>query len=629
MQYWYSAQLRQYRLQFVRAFSGFYVKTGRGGPNDSQELLQVPCRYGDPTRIASTIVSGNSENKVLATPFITCVVSNLAMAPNRRQDPKFTDAFQINERKYDTNLQRYTNDIGRRYTVERYMPVPYDLTMQVDFWTNNLDIKEQLLEQILVLYNPAIDIQTSTNPIDWTVLSIIEMQDSITWTSRTIPVGTDNPIDVATMMFKVPIWINPPAKIQKQAIIQEIITNIYQGEQDPSTLLWTETEFLSRSVTTPKNATILVSNIDSYTCAISLCDESSSTIDKEHLPTVTFASQYPQLFAGMSFTWNNITITVNSTVVVDAVNEIRSFLSNTNLNCVLYNDTSMQFINTVGGDNVFVDVIPGSLAALGLQNTTYPGGTLAWWRLLLVYGSFKPYSLYGTNGTQLRLKTVDDLDQYNTDIVGWVDIDPVDQNKLIWYADQQSLPATAIPAIDAIVDPTTSGPSINLPASTVGQRYLLSKTPAQQSASWGLFVADTTTLVTSSSATWTTSTDVISLTIVNNLIQPGQTITSESSGIPDNTYVVAIDNQKVTISNTLTTTQSSPTTVNFYSNVVANDIVVYDGVNWIVDWDSTANEHTTQYVLNNRSNRIYIWSNGYWAPLIHSKYTPGYWTLAI
>ena len=40
------------------------------------------------------------------------------------------------------------------------MPVPYNLTMQVDIWTSNSDQKFQLLEQILTLYNPSVDINS-------------------------------------------------------------------------------------------------------------------------------------------------------------------------------------------------------------------------------------------------------------------------------------------------------------------------------------------------------------------------------------------------------------------------------------------------------------------------------------
>ena len=504
MQYWYSAQLRQYRLQFIRAFSNFSIKIGNGA-NGTEELIRVPARYGDPSRVAASIVRGNSENKILSVPFITCFISGLNMAPNRRQDPQLVQPVQINERKYNDELGRYTNEIGNRYTVERYMPVPYDLTMQVDIWTNNLDVKEQLLEQILVLYNPAVDVQTSTNPIDWTVLSYIEMQDSITWSSRSIPIGTENPIDVVTMLFKIPIWINPPAKVKKQAIIHQIVTNIIQGEKDENDMSWSDYEFFDRTITTPEDATIKVAANSDGTYTLSLCDESISTIDEKLLPTVTFSSQAPELQAGMRFTWNGVTCNINGSNITDVVNDIRSNLVGTSLNCTVYNETGIQFINMSAGDNIFQEIVPGTLGALGLQDGIYPGGNLAWWRLLQLYGTIKPYSSFESSASQIRLKTVEDIDQTNTDILGWFDFHPTDQNKLIWTPNPQSYPASTLVAIDAIVDPQTSGPNINLPLPMIGQRYLLTNDASETSAAWGPMNAKTNDIVEFDGSTWEVS----------------------------------------------------------------------------------------------------------------------------
>jgi len=551
MQYWYSAQLRQYRLQFIRAFSNFSVKTGVIGPNGEQELIRVPCRYGDPTRIASSIVRGNSENKVLSVPFISCFISALNMNASRRQDPQLVQPIQINERRYDDELGHYTNEIGNRYTVDRLMPVPYDLTMQVDIWTNNLDIKEQLVEQILVLYNPSIDVQTSVNPIDWTVLTIIEMQDNINWSSRTIPIGTDNPIDVITMQFKLPIWINPPAKVRKQAIIEQIVTNIVQGTKDPRAMEWDEYEFFSRTITTPGQATIKVTPNSNGTYSFHLCDDTVSTTDRERLPTVTFAAQHPNLFSGMSFIWNGKTVRISSIDLTTAISEIRSCISGTDLNCVIFNDTSMQLINTSGGDNVFSDVVPGSLAAIGLTAGTYRGGKLAWWRLFQLYGMVKPYSTYGSNASQIRLKTVEDIDQTSTDVIGWIDIDPLDQNQVIWTPDPQSYQPSTMPSINAIVNPLTSGPNVNLPPPAIGQRYLLTEDMANGSVSWGQAYGKT------------------------------------------------------------------------------NDIIEFDGSTWQISWNSAENQDGLQYVLNDRSGRMYRWNNGYWSPVIENKYLQGYWRISL
>jgi len=636
MQYWYSAQLRQYRLQFIRAFSGFSVKTGRGGPNNTEELLKVPCRYGDPSRVAATIVRGNTENKVLTVPFITCYINSLVMSASRRQDPYFQRSVQVNERQYDEQTQRYTNDIGNRYRVDMYMPVPYDVTMQVDIWTNNEDIKEQLLEQIMVLYNPTINIQTSNNPIDWTVLSYIEMMENVNWSSRTIPVGTDNPIDVATIQFKFPIWINPPAKVKKQVLIEEIITNIVKGYKEPNAVEWSEYEFLARDIVTPDNAEIRVTNVNPTTYALSLCQENGSQVDPESSPTVTFATAYPRLFSGMVFLWNGIQITITTTSVTEAISQIRSFLGGTQLNCVIYNNTTMQFINTAAGDNIFADVVPGSLAALGLEATTYPGGNLAWWRLLQYYGTIKPYSQYGVNASQIRLKTVDDLTQTSSDLVGWIEIDPTDQNILYWIAESDSFPATTLPPINAIVDPTVSGPGINLPLAVNGQRYLLTENLPITSQAWGNISIPQSSPVAVQSAIWQAGQTKIQLNAANTAIQSGQLIVSSNVGIPQGTVVLSVDNTNIEIvnettplSSNITVTNSNYAPVYFYSQATANDIITYNGTTWIVTFDSQAERNTTQYVLNQTSNRLYAWSNGYWAPVVDSKYTRGYWTIAL
>lgn len=478
------------------------VKTGRQGPNGTAEMIRVPCRYGDPSRIASTIVAGNSENKAPAVPFISCIISSIAMDSARRQDPQLVEKVQINERRYDSEIGRYTNEIGNRYTVERAMPVPYELTFQVDIWTNNLDIKEQLLEQILVLYNPAVDVQTSVNPIDWTVLSYIEMQDNITWSSRSIPIGTENPIDVATLVFKVPIWINPPAKVKKQSIIQQIVANIVEGSKNADMMEWDSYQLLARSIVTPHDATVRTLPNSDGSMTVDLCDAAGLTEDRENLPTITFSVANPTLFSGLSFVWNGYECTITGTDLPSAIDEIRSSITGSQLNCMIYNDNALQLMNMSGGDNVFTDVAPGSLAALGLQEATYPGGKLAWWRLLTLYGATRTYDEFGSNASQIRFKTIEDIEQTSTDVSGYINYHPTDQNKLIWIPDQQSFPSPTLPAVDAIVDPHISGPGVNLPAAAIGQRYLITEDAPEDSAAWGPLEASANDIITFDGVSW-------------------------------------------------------------------------------------------------------------------------------
>lgn len=259
----YDSQIQRYFLQFMRIFSGFQYMTGKDS-NGVQTLKRVPCRYADVSRQVSYILKNQSENFLLTTPFITCQISGLTMAPDRRQDPKFISRIQTAEREWDTSRNEYTQDLGVKATVQRFMPVPYEMTTQVNIWCSNIVQKLQLFEQISILFNPSLDIQSSVNALDWSAFTFVEMQD-ITWTSKTIPAGTDDALDVMTITFKIPIWINPPAKVKKQNLIEQIILNI--GESDNMTQLeenysmeFSDTQLYTRVIVSQDDAILTVSN---------------------------------------------------------------------------------------------------------------------------------------------------------------------------------------------------------------------------------------------------------------------------------------------------------------------------------------------------------------------------------
>ena len=120
----------------------------------------------------------------------------------------------------------YNQNQGRNYTVERLMPTPYKLTIKVDIWSTSTEQKLQILEQILVLFNPSLELQTTDNYIDWTSLSVLNL-DSMAWSSRQVPTGTNSPIDIATLTLTTPIWISPPVKVKHLGVITRIVTNLW------------------------------------------------------------------------------------------------------------------------------------------------------------------------------------------------------------------------------------------------------------------------------------------------------------------------------------------------------------------------------------------------------------------
>ena len=223
MQHFYDGQIRRYITQLVRLFSNFSYKDG------NNNLTQIPVMYGDMTRQVANIIRDNSENKIPSAPRMAVYITGLEQDRSRTSDASFVSKLNIRERAYDSDNEEYLNEQGKNYTVERLMPTPYILRINVDVWSSNTDQKLQILEQILTLFNPSMEIQTTDNYIDWTSLTSV-MLEGTTFSTRSIPVGVDSEIDIAQLQFSTPIYISPPAKVKRLGVITNIIASVFNEE---------------------------------------------------------------------------------------------------------------------------------------------------------------------------------------------------------------------------------------------------------------------------------------------------------------------------------------------------------------------------------------------------------------
>lgn len=253
LDWWYDRQQPRFLEQIIRAFSGFQYMTGQREVNGrviAPQLKIVPCTLAMTDRVVGHIMRNNSENTALSTPRITVAHTGLA---GRRDDVQFlshVDSRSVVERDIDPETGKYSDAAGRpnrSYTVERMMPRPFEMTINVDIWTSNQDQKYQLMEQILTVVYPDFQIQNSENALDWSALTMMELTD-INWSSRSIPVGTESEIDVATLTFRVPFLLSPPVKVTQQRIIEQIIANVYDGRADETP---TEEKMMFQQIVTP------------------------------------------------------------------------------------------------------------------------------------------------------------------------------------------------------------------------------------------------------------------------------------------------------------------------------------------------------------------------------------------
>ena len=252
-QFFYDGQIRRFLYQFIRIMSHYQVEFGKDSAGNTA-LQTVPVYYGDSSRMAAQIIRGNSENALPTVPAMACYISGLEYDRPRLQEPYHVSKANVRERSYDSTTDTWGHDQGGAFTVERLMPAPYKLTLKTDIWTSNTQQKMQLWEQIAPLFNPSMEIQSTDNVIDWTTLTYITLTGT-NWSSRTVPVGAEDQIDIATLTFEMPIWISLPVRVKKLGVIQKIIASLYdaQGDVSADILDLPSAQLLARRVITPMN----------------------------------------------------------------------------------------------------------------------------------------------------------------------------------------------------------------------------------------------------------------------------------------------------------------------------------------------------------------------------------------
>ena len=388
MDYFYDGQIRRYLTQFMRVFIGFKYQAGDG------TQVSVPVMYGDLTRQVASIIKENSENKMPSVPRIACYISGLELDRTRLSDASYVSKMHIRERAYDSfddqGNPEYQTTQGRNYTVERLMPTPFKLTVKADIWTSNTDQKLQLLEQITVLFNPSLEIQTTDNYIDWTSLSVIDL-NTINVSSRSIPVGTESDIDICSMEFSMPIYISPPAKVKKLGIVKTIIANVFTEQGNIADL--------SSLVYNDPNASVRVT-----------ADNNSVMLLKA--PTGTGANDYYLTFSNVTNdTWEEV---LNLHGGVSTGTSLIHFAQPTG-----YEITGTFAINPTDPKVLVVT----------LDADTVPGNTLAPVNRIVDPYNFNPIKFYNNNiPASTRLLLLDNIDESEIDRVGaddaWIDLDP-------------------------------------------------------------------------------------------------------------------------------------------------------------------------------------------------------------
>lgn len=212
--YFYNQQIRSYLLQFCAVFSGLTVKTGKG-ENGQIDIIQVPIVVGSKDRVTAAIMAGNTHNKLYTLPQMSAYITGFDLAPERRKGVGVIDS-----RSYLPQGAVFPDDLA---VVKRLMPIPYNMQIELSIYASNTEQMFQMLEQLLVLFDPILQIQTSDAAFDWTKITNIELTGISN--EENYPSGTDRRMIVWTLTFVLPIYLSMPLDV-KNEVVQKVITRI-------------------------------------------------------------------------------------------------------------------------------------------------------------------------------------------------------------------------------------------------------------------------------------------------------------------------------------------------------------------------------------------------------------------
>ena len=209
--YYYGAQIRRYIAQFSQVFAGMYVTVGKNKNAGTNRYVRVPIVYGSPDKVVASIKSEHVQNKPPRLPLFSIKLESISINMDRKSGTNT---------EYRNVVFPAGGDITKDMkTLYRSKPLPYNFTFGVTAYTTNSDQMFQLLEQILMLFDPLLQFQTSDARYDWTKIVDAELTGISIDDNRSA--DTDGRIMQVSFDFEVRLYMAPPANI-KNTVIKDL-----------------------------------------------------------------------------------------------------------------------------------------------------------------------------------------------------------------------------------------------------------------------------------------------------------------------------------------------------------------------------------------------------------------------
>jgi hypothetical protein len=222
--YYYDSQFKRYLIQFMALFDGLQVSIGKNDLGSASNMIRVPVKHGSVDRVVQAILSDNTQNKLLRLPLMSAKITDISMGEERMKGTGTEDRhvyLPLGESMPD-GLQ----------VVRRRVPVPYVMNLELAIYASNLDQQNQIHEQILLVFDPSVQIQLSDKTWDWTKINIVKLEQVNL--EENYPANIDRRMLISSLTFSTTVWLSAPASY-KQDYIKSVQLRLAAIDTDQDT----------------------------------------------------------------------------------------------------------------------------------------------------------------------------------------------------------------------------------------------------------------------------------------------------------------------------------------------------------------------------------------------------------
>ena len=206
--YYYGEQIKRYIVVFMAIFGGLKVGIGKNDYNSQTDKILVPIAYGSRDRQVDAILSENTQNKILRVPHLSAKEIGIELASDL-----YSGQGEV--------INNSTLPLGGSFpddllNIKSVKAIPYRMRMELVVYASNTDQHFQMLEQILMLFNPFLQVQTSDAFGDHFKFTRVTLEN--VGLDEQYPSGTSRRIITSSLQFTMEIYLSPPYNLKKEYV---------------------------------------------------------------------------------------------------------------------------------------------------------------------------------------------------------------------------------------------------------------------------------------------------------------------------------------------------------------------------------------------------------------------------